>query len=60
MGWQKDVKKEQSPKGRCRRPFSLKAGDDEFDEVVADGGAGTEFEAVTDFVAECVEGVCGT
>ena len=40
---------------------TLKAGDDvEFDEVVADTGAGAKFEPVTDFLAECVKGVGGT
>src|ERR1043166_1718289 len=34
-------------------------GDVEFDEVVVDGGAGAEFEAVTDFVAEGIERVRG-
>jgi hypothetical protein len=33
--------------------------DVEFDEIVVDGGAGTEFEAVTDFVAEGVERIGG-
>src|SRR5947209_5483884 len=31
----------------------------QFDEVVVDGGARAEFEAVADFVAEGVEGVGG-
>jgi hypothetical protein len=39
---------------------TLKAGDDvEFDEVVADTGAGAKFEPVTDFLAEGVKGVGG-
>ena len=32
----------------------------EFDEVVADAGAGTELEPVADFVSKGVEGVGGT
>jgi hypothetical protein len=34
--------------------------DVKFDEIVVDGGAGTEFKAVTDFVAEGVERIGGT
>ena len=47
--------------GRAR-PFSpdLQRGDDvELDEIVIDGGAGAEFQSITDFVTECIERVGG-
>jgi len=41
------------------RSGSQRGDDVEFDEVVVDGGAGAEFESVTNFVAEGVESVGG-